>query len=612
MNASTLCAALRQPGSIVCRLPGSGEAPRFGLFRDPDKILRTAAVGAVAPLFAELEAWLAGGGYAAGYVGYEAGRAFEPLLEQFAPGDDPAAAFGLYRHPPLPIEPPAAEHAGFIAGFTPELTEAEYVSCVERIRAAIRAGELYQANFTFRAFAEKTTDPEALFLQLLARHPAPYAAFVRFDETPVLSLSPELFFETDAAGRIFGSPMKGTARRQPEAEADRAAAEHLRRDPKNRAENLMIVDMVRNDFGRVCRPDSITVDPLFRVDTYRTVHQMISTVHGRLRPDWTFFELFGATFPPASITGAPKISAVAHIHATEKSPRRLYTGCIGCLFPNRSSCFNVAIRTLLCRPNHTELGIGGGITYDSDPHDEWREALLKSTFATAELPDFEVFETMRWSPECGGGELEEHLARAARSQAYFGRRFDEAALRGKLSALETAMRRDPELRSGACVKFSLKMDGSATVTATPPRQPDWRDLPLRVLVSRHRTSADDLFLYHKTTCRKFYDAEYVRARQAGFHEIIFFNRDGLLTEGAISNIFLKIGNRWLTPELCGGLLPGIWRQKMLRELHAAEARLTGDDLRNAAAVIVGNSLRGRGEVAAVEWESPETSADRLE
>ncbi len=610
MNESTLCAALRQPGSIVCRLPGSGEEPRFGLFRDPDMILRAAAIEEIAPLFAEMEAWISRGGYAAGYVGYEASRAFEPVLEQFTPEGGAVAAFALYREAPVPIQPPPAKHPGFINGFTPELTEAEYLLCVERIRTAIQAGELYQANFTFRVFAGKTVNPEELFLRLYACHPTPYAAFVRLDDTPALSLSPELFFETDATGRIFGSPMKGTARRQPEAEADRAAAENLRRDPKNLAENLMIVDMVRNDFGRVCRADSIRVDPLFRVVTYRTVHQMISTVHGHLRPDCTFFDLFAAMFPPASITGAPKISAAAHIHATEKSPRRLYTGSIGCIFPNRASCFNVAIRTLLCRPDRTELGIGGGITYDSNPRDEWQEALLKSSFATADIPDFEVFETMRWCRDSGFVGLQEHLARAARSQAYFGRCIDEAVLRAKLSALEDEMRGDLGLPDGACVKFTLSADGVASVSATALRRPDWRNLPLRVLVSCHRTCDDDLFLYHKTTFRKFYDAELTRARQAGFHEVIFFNRDGLLTEGAISNIFLKIGNQWLTPELHCGLLPGIWRQKMLQELHAAEARLTGNDLRNAAQIIVGNSLRGLGEVAEVEWESTDTCAER--
>lgn len=603
MNESTLCATLRQPGSMVCRLPGSGDTPQFGLFCNPDKILRTPAIDEIASLFADLEAWISRGGYAAGYVNYEAGKAFEPLLEQFATEGEAVAAFALYQQAPIPIKLPPAEHAGFISGFTPELTEAEYISCVEYIRAAIQAGELYQANFTFRVFAGKVASPEKLFLRLFACHPMPYAAFVHLDDTTALSLSPELFFETDKTGRIFSSPMKGTARRQPEAGADLAAAENLRNDPKNLAENLMIVDMVRNDFGRVCRADSIKVDPLFRIDTYRTVHQMISTVHGQLRPNCSLFDLFAALFPPASITGAPKISAVAHIHATEKSPRRLYTGSIGCIFPNRASCFNVAIRTLLCRTDRTELGIGGGITFYSDPRDEWQEALLKSNFATADVPDFEVLETMRWCRDRGFWDKEEHLARAARSQTYFGRCFDPISLRVKLSALEDEMRNDSRLKDGACVRFTLQADGIAHVTATPLRRPDWKNLPLRVLLSRHRTNADDPFLYHKTTCRKFYDTEFANALQAGFHEVIFFNRAGLLTEGAISNIFLKIGNNWMTPELNCGLLPGIWRQKMLRELHAKEARLTDHDLRNATEIIVGNSLRGKGDVAEVVWES---------
>lgn len=605
----TLCTELRRPGSIVCRLPGDSSHPRFGLFSNPHRILRAMTVDEVAPLFAELETWISTGGYAAGYVGYEAGQAFEPLLHQFAPGTDPMALFALYREPPLPVEPSPAEHPGFNTGFSPEMTETAYVSSVERIRAAIKAGELYQANFTFRSFAEKTEKPEALFLRLLTSHPAPYAAFVRLDDTPVISLSPELFFETAANGCICGSPMKGTARRQPEAAADRAAAEALSHDPKNCAENLMIVDMVRNDFGRVCQPGSISVDPLLHVDTYRTVHQMISTVHGRLAPDWTFYQLFAAAFPPASITGAPKISAVAHIHASEISPRGLYTGSIGCLFPDRSSCFNVAIRTLLCRADRTELGIGGGITYDSDPHDEWQEALLKSRFATtATLPDFEIFETLPWHPAQGYGELPQHLARATQSQNYFGRRFDRTALLRQLAELDNEIRHAPALQHGACIKFIVKEDGSATVNATPPRCPDWRGLLLRLLVSRKPTDASSVFVYHKTTCRDFYDREHARARQAGFHDMIFFNRDGWLTEGAISSIFLKLDRQWKTPALHCGLLPGIWRQQKLRELHAVEACLTAHDLRNAEQIIIGNSLRGQGDVAAIEWETPESDA----
>lgn len=589
MELDELTARLREAGTVLASLPGSG----WGLFCAPAEVVAARSVSEVEPAFRALEAWTGRGGYAAGFVSYEAAAAFDPCMETHSPEGFPLLAFAFYERPPERIELPDCSDGALASALQPELSETEYRERIAAVRAELFAGNIYQANLTFRCRAPLSAEPEALFLSLLSRHPVPFAAWVNLCGIKVLSLSPELFLESDGT-QIASSPMKGTAPRRPIADEDRAAAAALAHDPKNRAENLMITDMVRNDLGRVCRPGSVAVDPLFRVDTYATLHQMISTVHGELLPGTGLFDLFRAAFPPASITGAPKVRAMRVIKANEKSPRRIYTGTIGCFCPGSVFRLNVAIRTLAVSGGALETGVGGGITYDSEAGDEWREALLKSRYATCAPPAFEVFETMRWTPGEGYAFLAEHVRRAEASQAYFGRPVRRGEAESVLSQLL------PELqayRGGACVKFTLDRLGRVRTELSPPRRPDWQGLPLRVLISKERTGSSDVFLYHKTTCREFYNTRFHAAREAGWHEVLFCNEKGELTEGAISNVFLRKGKRWFTPALECGLLPGIWRAVRMREWNAEEAHLVPGELFEADEVILGNSLRGEGRVA---------------
>lgn len=529
-------------------------------------------------------------------LSYEASGALEPEFETFPPDGFPHAVFLLYEKPPELLDLPYLNDDPCSLKFIPEITKEEYIARLNDIHENLIQGNIYQANFTFRCHAGKENEPERLFLNLCSRHPVPYAAFLNLSpELKILSLSPELFLERTRE-HLKSSPMKGTAKRDPLGVQDMKAAEWLSKDPKNLAENLMITDMVRNDFGRICQPGSIHVDPLFHVDTYNTVHQMISTVHGSLSSGKSLFDIFCAAFPPASITGAPKISAVNLLRNTEKSPRKIYTGTIGCFNEDGSFCLNVAIRTLLCSPDKTEIGIGGGITFYSNPHDEWNEAILKSKFATFSRPDFKIFETMFWSPENGFTFLEDHKKRAEASQLYMGRPFRKELLEEALAALNRTLAKDIQYQGGACAKFRLDRNGEVETEASLPRKPDWNGLPLKLVVSQKRTDSGDLFLYHKTTHREFYDDCFHEARNQGAHEVVFLNENGQLTEGAISNIFLKKNGIWVTPPPACGLLPGIWRAHTLRELNAREEILSLDDLKNAEEIRIGNSLRGTGIV----------------
>ncbi|MFA6102741.1 MAG: chorismate-binding protein [Victivallaceae bacterium] len=583
---------LRQPGAALCRLPG--DISEYGIFANPVKILTAQSAAEVVPLLSELEEALAAGFFAAGFIAYEAAHAFDRAFNTLPSEDFPAACVAVYAEVPRCFSafPDCSETISL--DFEPEISHDEYCVALERIAQDIVDGDIYQANFTFRNYAPAVAEPERLFLGLVKRHPVPYPAFFNTGEFKILSLSPELFLEKSGR-RIKSSPMKGTAKRHPDAAADKAVAGWLAADPKNTAENLMIVDMVRNDFGRFCIPGSIQVDPLFRVDTYHTVHQMISTVHGEVCKEKSLRDILQAAFPPASITGAPKISAVNIISREEKSPRKVYTGALGCFMPCGDFCLNVAIRTLICSAGRTELGIGSGIVYDSSAESEWQEALLKSHFINYSIPEFQVLETMLREKDAGIKYLSEHLARAESTQRYFGRQWNRAAVDDALSAIKAG-------QVPARLRLLIAADSSVSVEVYPLTVVGWGETSLRLLVSKEKVDSGDVFLYHKTTNRDFYNRHLHDAYENGFDEVVFFNERGELTEGAISNIFLRHGNQWFTPPLTCGLLPGIWRKETLHELNAVEKVLRLEDLKAAEEIILGNSVRGKGVVQEIVYQ----------
>jgi len=597
--------------------PGSRETSSR-LFVDPVHVVQAHEPAEAPGLFAAIESALQAGQTAAGFFSYECGAALEPAA---APSNvpiqgDPAqplAWFGIYPRSYdfdhatgawADGEPPGLHEAAFVDSpnppqihLTPTLDEAAFALQIDRIHEWIRAGDVYQLNYTFPFRSSFAGGAAALYAQLLSRQPVDYAAFVHWQqERHILSFSPELFFRIDPEGsarQITTRPMKGTARRGRTTAEDGAIAEGLRHDAKNRAENVMIVDLLRNDLGRLCAFGSVQVSGLFAVERYPTLWQMSSTVTGTLRPDAGLHDILRALFPCGSITGAPKVRAMQLLAELEAAPRGVYTGAIGFFSPMQSA-FNVAIRTLALDYGRATFGVGSGIVIDSTPGEEYRECLLKAEFLTRTTEPFSLIETMLWR-DGGYPLLELHLDRLEDSAAYFDFVFDRGAIRAALIGLAALF--DP--RQPRRVRLLLDADGSLhlehTALEVAPQS-------LRVCIATARTNSCDRFLYHKTTQRPLYARAFEAASAAGYADVLFLNQRGEVTEGAISSIFLGKSGRWVTPPVTSGLLPGVYRRHLLATRPEIEERiLTLDDLRSADAVYLANAVRGLRRVG-VDWE----------
>jgi len=503
----------------------------------------------------------------------------------------------------------AADEASGPAGIgavRANVDEATFAQAIDRIRDYIAAGDTYQVNYTYRLRFDAFGDIRQLYARLRARQPVPYGALVSLpDGRAVLSLSPELFVRHDA-GRLLARPMKGTAPADLHDDVVNAVrAQQLAADPKNRAENLMIVDLLRNDLGRIARTGSVGVPALFEVKRYSSVLQMTSTVQAQLAPGTTLQDIFTALYPCGSITGAPKRRTMEIIRELEPAARGIYTGAIGWIDPPAGSgfgtpqharfgdfCLSVPIRTLTLLPEqngvrHGELGVGAGIVYDSDAGAEFAECRLKAGFLTGLPNDFEIFETIHATRADGCRHLERHLARLGASAAYFGHPFKPDLARAAVVEACAALPDDAPHR----VRLALRPDGEIVVQtgALAPLQE-----PVAVLLADAPTRAHDVFLRHKTSIRSRYDAAWRAAESAGAFDTLFFNERGELTEGGRSNVFVKIGGRWYTPPLSSGVLPGVMRGVLLDDpaWGAIECPLTRESLARAQEIVVCNALRG--------------------
>jgi para-aminobenzoate synthetase / 4-amino-4-deoxychorismate lyase len=627
-----------EPASYAEPATSAGRANWTRLFTAPARILVAHQSEEIPALFREIESAVAAGQFAAGFFAYESGQAFEPKAQMRKdpgrPLAQPLAWLGIYDRafvfdhasgefiggePPglaeLRLRPPAQEGSSAISSEFP-LTESEYALRIAQIHKWIRAGDVYQLNFTAPLSIRFRASAAALYAQLRARQPVDYGAFLHSAAgRRILSFSPELFFRMERESetrRIVTRPMKGTAPRGRTTREDRERAAWLRADPKNRSENLMIVDLLRNDLGRIARFGSVCVDNLFALERHPTLWQMTSTVSANLRDNIGFEEIFRALFPSGSVTGAPKIRAMQLIAEIESAPRGVYTGAIG-FFSREQTVFNVAIRTLALEgalegsPEatirsspcalHGSMGLGSGIVIDSEPAAEYRECLLKAEFLTRASADFSLVETMVWDgsfPLPHFPFLELHLERLADSADYFDFSCDLSHVR---AALEVFAGRFPD---PAPRKFRLLLERSGAITLSDELLPPGPNplLVASVRIASTRTDPADPFLFHKTTHRPFYAQEFEAAQQAGFDDVLFFNLRGELTEGAISNVFLAIEDRWFTPPIACGLLAGVYRRHLL-ESSAQEAHpkieeriLREDDLRRADAIYLSNAVRG--------------------
>ncbi|WP_171009554.1 aminodeoxychorismate synthase component I [Sphingomonas sp. 2SG] len=556
------------------------------LYTDPVEIISAATPDDVGPALAALRAARARGLHAAGYLTYEAGAALMPRAVATRNGDGPLLWFGLFADcHRLDADAVAAllpDPVGAWAAMPrPRIARATYDEALARVLEMIRAGDIYQANLTLRADVAVAGDPLALYARLRRGAAAGHGALVATGERHLLSLSPELFFALDG-DRLTCRPMKGTAMRGDTVAEDAARIVALRDDAKQRAENLMIVDLMRNDMARVATPGSVAVPALFTVESYPTVHQMTSTVAARLAAGCDAVDVLAALFPCGSITGAPKQRSMEVIATVEEAPRGIYTGAIGRIDADGDAAFNVAIRTLAipAGADVAELGLGSGIVADSRADDEWAEVQAKGAFVTAGQRPLDLIETMAFDPEDGVVLLERHLRRLTASAAALGFRFDRHGARNELQAATF------RLRGAARIRLLLAQSGAIAIEIAPAPAP--RTDPLRVAVVPLPVAPGDFRLRHKTSDRGFYDA----ARQAaGTDEVVFVRPDGLLTEGSFTSLFVPgVDGRLVTPALTLGLLPGALRAEMIETGRATEGYLSPDDL--AAPFFVGNALRG--------------------
>ncbi|CCF98456.1 bifunctional anthranilate synthase component I family protein/class IV aminotransferase [Ralstonia solanacearum] len=511
---------------------------------------------------------------------------------------------------------PEAGGAAGLFDCAASVDHAAYVRAIARIQDWIAAGDTYEVNYTYRLRMTAFGAPVALYRRLRARQPVPYGALIGLPEGgAVLSCSPELFF-SHRAGSLVARPMKGTAPASGDPEVDETRAVALAADEKNRAENLMIVDLLRNDLGRLARPGSVRVPALFEVTPYGNVLQMTSTVQAQIPPETGLADCFAALFPCGSITGAPKRRTMEIIDALEPEPRGLYTGAIGWIdapVGDRTmgdACFSVAIRTLVLGAAGTgglragELGIGSGIVYDSVADDEYAECRLKARFVTALDPGLSLFETMRATRAEGVPLLDRHLARLEHSARAFGFGFDRDALVREVAHVCATLPEDGAHR----MRLSLQHSGVFSVTAAPLSSlPAAWDAPVRLHIAPQAREAVHSLPHHKTSLRAAYDAAWQAAEREGAFDAVFFNADGTLAEGGRSTVLVKLEGRWWTPPLSAGVLPGVMRGVLLDDarpwlgapLH--ERVLTRAEVARAEAIAVCNALRG---VVPAHFEPP--------
>jgi para-aminobenzoate synthetase/4-amino-4-deoxychorismate lyase len=578
------------------RVEGASDAQ---LFENPRAIFVARRPEEVLPVLEAADAARRkSGGTLAGYLAYEAGLALEPRLAPRAAGRSGAGGpllwFGLFdsatiitaAEVPQWLADRAASGPASIGPLEPQVSTGAYLDAFATLQEAIRAGDIYQANLTMPLAGPARGDPLALYAAIRPEAGAGYGGAIFDGAHWLLSFSPELFFSLRGrAAKV--KPMKGTRPRGRTDAEDRALAAELAASLKDKAENLMIVDLMRNDLSRVAEAGSVQVEQPFAIESYPTVHQMVSTVRAELIPGKGAIDMLRALFPCGSITGTPKIRAMELIDEVERDARGPYCGAIGRIDGNGDAAFNVAIRTVRLTPgenarHHAVLGVGGAIVADSQGMAEWRECLVKGGFARGAAGGHDLIETMRFDPEDGVPRLELHLARIKASAAELGFAFDRHETRNRIQALCF------ELEAPTKLRLLLARSGEIALETAPlpPPQEGMAEciaLPLPVVPGDWR-------LRHKTTDRGFYQAALAIAQARGARDALFVREDGLVTEGTFTNVFVERDGKLLTPPATLGLLPGVLRGELIAEGRAEEAELTLADLANG--FFIGNALRG--------------------
>jgi len=566
---------------------------RSFLFFDPVKIVECYSIENIKRCLLELEGFISEGYYIAGFISYEAGYAFEEVLkDNKKKASFPLLWFGAYKRPVIfrhtekldILNKGSANYS--VSNLRSNISRNEYIRNVRRIRDFIKKGDTYQVNYTFKYKFDFNGSLHGFYNCLKGNQSVSYSSLIKTPEFSIVSLSPELFFRKK--GDILEvRPMKGTIDRGRMVEEDVRNANILKNSIKNRSENVMIVDLLRNDLGRIAETGTVKTEKLFKVEKYETLLQMISIVRAKLKKETSLYGLFKAIFPSGSVTGAPKIRTMDIINSIEKESRHIYTGGIGFFSPQGEAVFNVAIRTVLInnKTKKAEMGVGSGIVYDSDPANEFEECRLKANFITVNKKDFQLIETMLWQPRKGYFLLRSHLDRLLSSAEYFNFRCNKEYIIKNLKGLETRLDKNNYYR----IRLLLDRYGKIKLSHNKITE---RLGPKKVRFSDKKVCSKDVSLFHKTTNRNLYDKEYKRWNKKGYFDVIFLNEKNQVTEGAISNIIIKKGKVYFTPPVECGLLNGVYRRYLFKNgFPVKEKILYKKDIEDADEVYMANSVR---------------------
>lgn len=581
----------KTPGTILFESStvSSAQQNRSLLFHNPIQWLEVHNLDQLPAVFREIDEALSRSYWVAGYLAYECGYHWEPsAYPNYKPssGTLPLAAFGIYNEPTLctPSSPRLSHDVG-LANLSVSLTREEYTKQFDHAQQYISAGDSYQLNLTMEMHAPYSGDPADLFSHMMAAQPVDLGAMLHVGSSYILSASPELFFH-QLGRQIVVRPMKGTSHRGSTPSEDDRLAAALSADEKNRAENVMIVDLLRNDLGRIAEFGSVRPDRLFAIERLPSLLQMTSEIRATLLQGITPYRLFAALFPSGSIIGAPKVHSMQLLRALEQRDRGVYTGAIGFLSPHGEALFSVAIRTAVLVSGQLTMGVGSGLVADSVATSEYNECLLKADFLRNQT--FSLIETMLWHRgRCNLLEL--HLDRLQSSANHFDFRFDRESIRRAIEQHAVGIDKTTSCK----LRLLLSHTGVCTFSPPEPIVAEDSSVPLRICLWPAPVDATNPLLQHKTTRRAFYDHAYAEARRQGCDDTIFVNESGYITEGAIHNIFVRHGIQWRTPMISAGLLPGVYRRHLLTtHPEIVEANVTPECLRTADEIWLTNAVRG--------------------
>lgn len=572
------------------------------IFIEPIDVIEIRCYEDIARAFEEIERY-SKIHYLAGYFSYELGYYFEknsftvesfssfPLIRLYIfdrsisfnhkTGQTNADITGLFAK--------TNKHSEFtINNLRLGFNQSDYIKKIDCIKEYIRRGETYQVNFTGKYHFNFSGSVFSFYQDLKNRQDVYYGAFCKFKDEYIISLSPELYFKRDIF-KISSRPMKGTIERGKNIQEDEEQILKLKRSAKDLAENVMIVDLIRNDLGRISDICSVKTSSLFDIEKYNTLFQMTSTIQSILRKGISYFDIFRSLFPGGSVTGAPKIRTMQIIKELENGCRKVYCGALGIIFPHNKAIFNLPIRTISLFKNKGEMGVGSGITIDSDPVKEFQECVLKARFLTDRVKKFKLIETILWGE--GYKFLKEHMDRMRNSALYFGFHFERSKIISELKSTEAKFKKKFNYK----VRVLLDKEGGAKIDYSKIINDSFAKEKY-IAVSKYKTDSANLFFYHKTTNRNLYDSEYEHYRKKGYFDVIFLNDRNEVTEGAISNIIIEINRKKYTPPISSGLLPGIFRNFFIAHHKVEEKVISIDDVWKADKIFLCNSVRGLTEV----------------